>query len=99
MERMPKEINNKAKRNRVISIVIAIFSVCALVFCIQQVVSYVILKNENARLNKDLEQLKQDSNYVRGQFDVLKDEKYYSVYIEGEYQYVDGNEDSVSIIK
>ena len=84
MERTQLEEDEKKKKiNRAISYVIVVFSVFALVFCAYQV----------------LESLKQESNYLRDNFDVLRNEEYYSIYIDSNYQYIDSNEDSVSLIK
>lgn len=94
-----EEDEKKRKLNRVISYCIVVFSVIALVFCEYQVAEYIILVNEKSTLTKDLETLKQDSNYLRDNFDVLKNDDYYSIYIDSNYQYVDSNEDSVSLIK
>lgn len=90
--------NKKSKINRIISYIIIAVSCVVLVFCAHTIVNYVIQTNRNATLSKNLETLKQDSNYLREHFDVLSNEDYYSVYIEGEYQYVDSNDDSVEII-
>ena len=94
-----EEDEKKRKLNRVISYCIVVLSVIALVFCGYQVAEYIILVNEKSTLTKDLETLKQDSNYLRDNFDVLKNDDYYSIYIDSNYQYVDSNEDSVSLIK
>ena len=94
-----EEDEKKRKLNRVISYCIVVFSVIALVFCGYQVSEYIILFNEKSTLTKDLETLKQDINYLRDNFDVLKNDDYYSIYIDSNYQYVDSNEDSVSLIK
>lgn len=99
MERINKEENKKSKINRIISYVLIVVSCFALVFCITEIVKYVIQVNENATLTRDLETLKQDSNYLREHFDVLSNEEYYSVYIDGEYQYSDSKQDGVSLIK
>ena len=99
MERVKKEENQKGKINRMISYFLIIVSFIALFFCLSEIFRYVIYVNKNATLTSDLETLKQDSNYLREHFDVLSNEDYYSVYIDGEYQYVDSKEDSISMIK
>lgn len=99
MERSNTQENKKAKINRIISYVIIVVSIIALLFCLIKIVAYVKLVNENKKLSKNLEELKQDSNYLKGYFPVLNNEDYYSVYIDGDYQYVDGNSDSVKVIK
>ena len=99
MERTSEQDNKKSKINRAISYILIVLSVVALLFCIKEIVSYIILVNENATLTRDLETLKQDSNYLRDHFDVLSNEDYYSVYIDSNYQYVDSKEDSIQIIK
>ena len=101
MERANEEKNKKSKINRVISYALILVSFVLLVFCIHQVITYITLANENSRLTRDLASLKQDSSYLRdnSEFDVLKNENYYSVYIDSNYQFVDGREDSVSLIK
>lgn len=98
MERTHEQDNKKSKINRIISYIIIVASCVVLVFCAHTIISYVVQTNKNATLSKNLETLKQDSNYLREHFDVLSNEDYYSVYIEGEYQYVDSNDDSVEII-
>jgi hypothetical protein len=99
MERAIKEENKKSKINRIISYVVIVISVIVLAFCIKEIVNYVILVNENAALTKDLETLKQDSNYLRESFPVLSNDEYYSVYIDNDYQYVDSYNDTVSMIR
>ena len=99
MERSNGQDNKKAKINRVISIVCVIVSLLLLAFCVKEIVSYVILVNENSVLTRDLETLKQDSNYLREHFPVLANDEYYSVYIDGDYQYVDSRNDSISVIR
>ncbi len=99
MERANEEESKKRRINRIVSYVLVLVSLLVLAFCVIQIVRYITLVNENAALSKDLESLKQDSNYLRGNFDVLKEDDYYSVYIDGDYQYVDSNNDSVSVIK
>lgn len=94
-----KEDEKKRKINRMISYVIIVVSVILLVFCIYQVAEYISLVNKRSTLTKNLESLKQDSNYLRDNFDVLKNEDYYSVYIDSNFQYVDSNEDFVSVIR
>ena len=66
---------------------------------VSEIVKYVVFVNKNATLTSDLETLKQDSNYLREHFDILRNDEYYSVYIDGDYQYVDSKDDSISIIK
>ena len=99
MERANNEENQKSKINRIISYVLIVISSIMLAFCVSEIVKYVIYVNENATLTKDLEVLKQDSNYLREQFDVLSNDDYYSVYIDNDYQYVDSKNDSIEIIK
>ena len=99
MERTSEQDNKKSKINRAISYVLIACSIVALVFCVKEIMSYIILVNENATLTRDLETLKQDSNYLREHFEVLGNEDYYSVYIDSDYQYVDSKEDSIQIIK
>ena len=99
MERTQNQDNKKSKINRAISYVVIALSCVALAFCGKEIVSYIILVNENATLTRDLETLKQDSNYLRDHFGVLANQDYYSVYIDSDYQYVDGNNDSIQIIK
>lgn len=100
MERTQLEEDEKKKKiNRAISYVTVVFSVFALVFCAYQVVEYITLVNKRSTLTKNLESLKQESNYLRDNFDVLRNEEYYSIYIDSNYQYIDSNEDSVSLIK
>ena len=70
-----------------------------LAYCTTQIIRYISHVNQNATLTRNLEQLKQDSNYLREHFVVLRDDDYYSVYIDSEYQYVDSASDSVEIIK
>ena len=94
-----QEDEKKRKINRAISYAIVVFSVIALVFCGYQVVEYITLMNKRSTLTKNLESLKQESNYLRDTFDVLRNEEYYSIYIDSNYQYIDSNEDSVSLIK
>ena len=99
MERTNNEENKKAKINRIISYVLIVVSCLILLYCLMQIFSYIKLVNENAALTKDLEQLKQDSNYLREHFSVLSNEDYYSVYIDSDYQYVDGISDSIEVIR
>ena len=99
MERTNEQDNKKSKINRAISYVLIVLSCIALAFCAKEIISYIILVNENATLTRDLETLKQDSNYLREHFNVLSNEDYYSVYIDSDYQYVDSKEDSIQIIK
>lgn len=94
-----KEDERKRKINRVTSYVILIASFVALIFCGYQVVEYVTLINKKSTLTKNLETLKQNSNYLRDSFDVLKNEEYYSVYIDSNYQFVDSATDKVTLIK
>ena len=82
-----------------ISYGLIVVSVIVLAFCINQIVRYISLVNENATLTRDLETLKQDSNYLREHFSVLSNDDYYSVYIDSDYQYVDSNNDSIEVIK
>ena len=70
-----------------------------LAFCVSQIVRYIAYVNRNATLTTDLEELKQNSNYLREHFSVLSDDDYYSVYIDSEYQYVDSKTDSLAVIK
>lgn len=99
MERVNKKDYKKAKVNRIISYVWIAFSIVVLAFCISQIIRYVVQVRENNVLTRDLETLKQDSNYLRDHFDVLKNEDYYSVYVDGDYQYVDSKSDSIVVIK
>lgn len=99
MERVQKEENQRSKVNRIISYIIIFVSAIMLAFCVSQIVQYITYVNRNATLTKNLEELKQDSNYLRDHFTVLSDDDYYSVYIDNEYQYVDSETDSVEIIK
>lgn len=99
MERINKEENKKGKINRMISYGLIFVSLIILAFCVSEIIRYVIHVNENATLTRDLETLKQDSNYLREHFDVLSNDEYYSVYIDGEYQFVDSKEDGISLIK
>lgn len=99
MERSNNQENQKAKINRIISYLLIIVSLFMLIYCVTQILSYIKLVNENASLSKDLEELKQDSNYLREHFSVLSDEECYSVYIDGDYQYVDGSTDSIEVIR
>ena len=94
-----KEDEKKRKFNRMISYVIILVSIITLIFCAYQVAQYISLVNQRSTLTKNLESLKQDSNYLRDNFDVLKNEDYYSVYIDSNFQYVDSNEDFVSVIR
>jgi cell division protein FtsB len=94
-----KEDEKRRKFNRMISYVIIVVSIIILVFCIYQAAEYISLVNKRSTLTKNLESLKQDSNYLRDNFDVLKREDYYSVYIDSNFQYVDSNEDFVSVIR
>ena len=94
-----QEDEKKRKLNRAISYVIIIVSVIILAFCVYQVVEYVTLVNERSTLTKNLETLKQESNYLRDHFSALQYDDYYSIYIDSNYQYVDSFQDSVSIIK
>lgn len=99
MERTNSQDNKKSKINRMISYGLIVVSVIVLAFCINQIVRYISLVNENATLTRDLETLKQDSNYLREHFSVLSNDDYYSVYIDSDYQYVDSNNDSIEVIK
>ena len=99
MERTHEQDNKKRKINRMISYCLLIFSFFMLIFCVNQIISYISLVNENATLTRDLEALKQDSNYLREHFSILSNDDYYSVYIDSDYQYVDGNTDSIEVIK
>jgi len=99
MERTIEKDNKKAKINRIISYCLILVSIVLLGFCVKEIVSYIILVNENATLTRDLETLKQESNYLREHFSVLSNEEYYSVYIDSDYQYVDSKTDSISVIK
>lgn len=99
MERVKKEENQKSRTNRIISYCLVVISFVLLMFCVSEIIKYVIYVNKNATLTSDLETLKQDSNYLREHFDVLRNDEYYSVYIDGDYQYVDSRDDSISIIK
>ena len=99
MERTSEQDNKKSKINRAISYILIVISSIALIFCVKEIVSYIILVRENATLTRDLETLKQDSNYLRDHFDILSNEEYYSIYIDSNYQYVDSKEDSIQIIK
>ena len=99
MERTSEQDNKKSKINRAISYVVIVISVVALAFCVKEIISYIVLVNENSTLTGDLETLKQDSNYLREHFPVLCNEDYYSVYIDNDYQYVDSKTDSIQIIK
>ena len=99
MERVNQEENQKSKINRIISYCLIVVSCVLLAFCVSEIIKYVVFVNKNATLTSDLETLKQDSNYLREHFDVLKNDEYYSVYIDGDYQYVDSRDDSISIIK
>lgn len=99
MERINKEEIKKTTINRIVSYIIVAASLVGLAFCISQIVKYVIQVNENATLTRNLENLMQDTNYLREHFDVLKNDDYYSVYIDGDYQYVDNGKDPISIIK
>ena len=99
MERGSSEENQKGKINRIISYVLIVLSCIVLVFCVYQIVLYIKLVNENATLSKDLETLKQDSNYLREHFNVLSNDDYYSVYIDSDYQYVDSKNDSIEVIR
>ena len=99
MERANEQDNKKRKINRMISYGLVLVSLIILAFCINQIVRYISLVNENAPLTRDLEALNQDSNYLREHFSVLSNDDYYSVYIDSDYQYVDGNTDSIEVIK
>lgn len=99
MERGSSEENQKGKINRIISYVLIVLSFIVLIFCVYEIVLYIKLVNENATLSKDLETLKQDSNYLREHFSVLSNEEYYSVYIDSDYQYVDSKNDSIEVIR
>ena len=99
MERVNNEENQRGKINRMISYVIIVVSIVMLGFCVSQITQYIVYVNKNATLTRNLEELKQDSNYLREHFSVLRDDDYYSVYIDNEYQYVDSERDSVEIIK
>ena len=99
MERTIEKDNKKAKINRIISYCLILVSIVLLGFCVKEIVSYIILVNENETLTRDLETLKQESNYLREHFSVLSNEEYYSVYIDSDYQYVDSKTDSISVIK
>ena len=99
MERTLEEENKKRKINRIISYVMVGLSLVVLAFCLGQIIRYIALVNENKSLNKDLELLKQDSNYLRDRFSALQNDEYYSVYIDGDYQYVDSVSDTVSRIR
>lgn len=94
-----KEEEKKRKVNRMISYIIVVVSIILLVFCIYQVAEYISLVNRRSTLTKNLEILKQDSNYLRDAFDVLKDDDYYSVYIDSNFQFVDSKEDFVIVIR
>ena len=99
MERVNNKEDQRSRINRIISYIIIFVSAIMLAFCISQIVRYIAYVNKNAALTTNLEELKQDSNYLRDHFTVLKDDDYYSVYIDSEYQYVDSQTDSVEIIK
>lgn len=99
MERTNDQDNKKRRINRMISYGLVVISFFVLIFCISQITRYISLVNENATLTRDLEALKQDSNYLREHFSVLSNDDYYSVYIDSDYQYVDGNNDSIEVIK
>ena len=99
MERDITQESKKAKINRMISYMVIVVSIIMLAFCISEIVKYVANVNKNATLTSDLETLKQDSNYLREHFSILQNDDYYSVYIDGDYQYVDSKDDSVKIIK
>jgi len=94
-----KEEEKKRKFNRMISYVIMVISIILLVFCLYQVAEYISLVNRRSTLTKNLETLKQDSNYLRDAFDVLRNDDYYSVYVDSNFQFVDSNEDFVSVIR
>lgn len=99
MERVNREDNQRGKVNRIISYFIIFVSLIMLVFCVVKIVQYISYVNKNATLTKDLEELKQESNYLREHFPILGNDDYYSVYIDSEYQYVDSHKDSVEIIR
>ncbi len=99
MERGNSQENQKGKVNRIISYALIFVSTLVLIFCVYEIISYIKLVNENATLSKDLETLKQDSNYLREHFSVLGNEDYYSVYIDSDYQYVDSKNDSIEVIR
>lgn len=99
MERTHNQENQKGKVNRIISYALIVISVIVLAFCVHQIIQYIILTKENASLSKDLETLKQDSNYLREHFSVLSNDEYYSVYIDSECQYVDSQSDSIEVIR
>lgn len=99
MERVNSEKDQRSKINRIISYIIIVVSVIMLAFCTVQIVRYAVYMNKRATLSRGLEELKQESNYLREYFDVLGDEDYYSVYIDNDYQYVDSTQDSVEIIR
>ena len=99
MERIDQQKNKKSQINRAISYVVIVFSVVVLAFCVSEITKYIIHVSKNAALTKELENLMQDTNYLRENFDVLKNDEYYSVYVENEYQYVDNGKDPISIIK
>lgn len=99
MERNNIQESKKAKINRIVSYMVIIISIIMLAFCANEIVRYISNVNKNAMLTSDLETLKQDSNYLKEHFDVLQKDEYYSVYIDGDYQYVDSQDDSVKIIK
>ena len=99
MERVKSKEDQRSRVNRIISYIIVFASAIMLAYCISQIVRYISYVNKNAALTTNLEQLKQDSNYLRDHFTVLRDDEYYSVYIDSDYQYVDSQTDSVEIIK
>lgn len=100
MERAENKADEKKKKiNRAISYVIVVASLITLIFCGYQIIEYITLINQRSTLTKNLESLKQDSNYLRDNFEVLKNEDYYSIYIDSNYQYIDSKDDSVSLIK
>ena len=75
MERAENKADEKKKKiNRAISYVIVVASLITLIFCGYQIIEYITLINQRSTLTKNLESLKQDSNYLRDNFDVLKNE-------------------------
>ena len=100
MERTNQNENKKSKINRVISYVILGVSSLMLIFCVHNILSYIDLVNENKALTEEhMETSKQNSNYLKEHFDTLKNEDYYSVYVDNEFQYVDSKTDSLSVIE
>ncbi len=97
MERTKKEKSLKKLLNRSFSYLILFAGIFSLCYSIKVITEYVSIKKENAELQETLDSLRKENDRLEITNSKLKDKDYFSVYVEGKYQYSSSSDSIVPI--